>query len=297
VVKQASQLKRFRRTKAQVQAVREAAREELAAHHPMTLRQVHYRLVSRDDIVHPNTISAYDTLSSWLRDDRLAGEVPWEWMEDRMRVARGWKGWNDPAEFLRGALSGYYRDPWQDEAQDHYVEVWLEKDALSGIFSDVLGHYRVTLNVGRGYDGWTSIKRAAERYNSRWHHRGVETTVLYFGDFDPSGEDMHRSLIERLAELGAEPDVIKVALTHDDAQRLPGDVTKADDSRGAAFIAKYGDLAVELDALPVEELQQRIRSSVEEYINMDALGESHRLEDEQREEMRRLAEELAGRDN
>jgi hypothetical protein len=273
----ASQLKRNRRTKAQIEAVRETAREELARHHPMTLRQVHYRLVSRDD--------------------RLAGEIPWEWMEDRMRVARGWSGWDDPTQFLKEALSGYYRDPWQDEAQEHYVEVWLEKDALSGIFSDVLGSYRITLNVGRGYDGWTSIKRAADRYNAWWRDRAVETTVLYFGDFDPSGEDMHRSLIERLGELGAEPEVIKVALTHEDARRLPGDVTKADDTRAASFVAKYGDLAVELDALPVEELQQRIRSSIEGRINLDALRESHRLEDEQRKEMRNLAEELADRDS
>ena len=292
-----SQLKRKRRTKAQVAAVREAAREELAAHHPMTLRQVHYRLVSRDDIVHPNTVSAYDTLGGWLRDDRLAGIIPWEWMEDRMRVARGWAGWDDPAEFLGEALSGYYRDPWQDAAQDHYVEVWLEKDALSGIFSVALGRYRVVLNVGRGYDGWTSIKRAADRYNYWRDVRGADTTVLYFGDFDPSGEDMHRSLIERVGTLGAHPEVIKVALTRDDAERLPGDVTKADDTRAAAFVAKYGDLAVELDALPVEELRARIRQGVEEHINMDALEESHRLEDAQREEMRELADKLAGEDN
>jgi hypothetical protein len=260
----------------------------------MTLRQVHYRLVSRDDIVHPNTLSAYDTLSGWLRDDRLAGIVPWSWMEDRMRVARGWKGWDVPAEFLREALSGDHRDPWQDEAQDHYVEVWLEKDALSGIFSDTLGYYRVVLNVGRGYDGWTSIKRASERYLLR-EDEDIATTVLYFGDFDPSGEDMHRSLIERLEELGARPEVVKVALTHDDARRLPGDVTKADDSRAAAFVAKYGNLAVELDALPVEELQGRIRFGVESIMDKEALEESHRLEREQREEMRELAEELENR--
>jgi hypothetical protein len=291
-----------RRTPAEVAAVREAAREELAAHHPMTLRQVHYRqvhyrLVSREDIVHPNTQSAYQTLSWWLRDDRLAGHIPWEWMEDRMRVARDWKGWADPAEFLADVLKDYYRDPWQDAEQDHYVEAWLEKDALSGIFLDTLGYYRVVLNVGRGYDGWTSIKRAADRYNY-WHSkRGAETTVLYFGDFDPSGEDMHRSLIERLGDLGAHPEVIKVALTREDAGRLPGDVTKADDSRAASFVAKYGDLAVELDALPVEELTARIRASVEEHINMDALEESRRLEREQRKEMAELAERLADEDN
>jgi hypothetical protein len=282
-----------RRTNAQVAAVREAAREELAAQHPMTLRQVHYRLVSRDDIIHPNTVNAYDLLGRWLRDDRLDGYILWEWMEDRMRVARGWAGYTDPGAFLTDVLGRYFRDPWQDEEQDHYVEVWLEKDALSGIFSDVLGRYRVTLNVGRGYDGWTSIKRAADRYNYWRDERGADTTVLYFGDFDPSGEDMHRSLIERLGKLDAYPEVIKVALTSEDARRLPGDVAKADDSRAPAFVAKYGDLAVELDALPVEELERRIRSSVEEHINLDALEESRRQEREQREEMRELADRLA----
>jgi hypothetical protein len=173
------------------------------------------------------------------------------------------------------------------------VEAWLEKDALSGIFSGVLGRYRVVLNVGRGYDGWTSIKRAADRYNWWLNERGAQTTVLYFGDFDPSGEDMHRSLIERLGELGAEPEVLKVALTAEDARRLPGDVTKADDSRAAAFVAEYGDLAVELDALPVEELRQRIRASVEEHINLEALERSRALEREGHEQMRSLALELA----
>ena len=78
----------------------------------MTLRQVHYRLVSRDDVAHPNTISAYNTLGGWLRDDRLGGLVPWEWMEDRLRVAKGWQMWTDPAEFLSDVQSDYSRNPW-----------------------------------------------------------------------------------------------------------------------------------------------------------------------------------------
>jgi hypothetical protein len=79
----ASRLKRKRRTKAEVEAVREAAREELAVGHPMTLRQVHYRLVSRADIIHPNTVSAYDTLSGWLRDGGPRPPLP----ELRLRLA------------------------------------------------------------------------------------------------------------------------------------------------------------------------------------------------------------------
>src|SRR5215213_1784465 len=277
------EMTRNRRTKAEVEAVREAAREELRAAHPMTLRQVHYRLVSRSDVNHPNTIQAYQKLSKWLRDDRLNNIVPWSWMEDRMRVARGWNGWAGLEGFVEDVRDNYYRDPWQD--QSGYVEVWLEKDALSGVFMDVLGEYRATLNVGRGYDGWTSIKRAADRYRGRGQE-GIDTTVLYFGDFDPSGEDMHRSLQERFATLGVYPEMPKVALTHEDAQVLPGDVTKADDSRAAAFVAKYGDLAVELDALPVGELRSRIQQGVEAWMDMDALSENARIEREQRQKLR-----------
>ena len=277
-------LKRKRRSNAEVEAVREAAREELAAGHPMTLRQVHYRLVSRDDIIHPNTISAYNTLGGWLRDDRLAGLVLWEWMEDRLRVAKGWAMWDGPGQFLHSVRDRYSRNVWQD--QRHYVEVWCEKDALSGIFSDALSRYGVTLNIGRGYDGWSSIKRAADRYHWRKDDHDIDTTVLYFGDFDPSGEDMHRSLVERFATLGVYPEIPKVALTPEDARRLPGDVTKADDTRAAAFVAKYGDLAVELDALPVGELRSRIQQGVEAWMDMDALSENARIEREQRQKLR-----------
>ena len=67
---------------------------------------------------------------------------------------------------------------------------------------------------------------------------------------------------------------------------MPGDVTKADDTRAAAFVAKYGDLAVELDALPVDELRTRIQSGVEEWMDMEALAENTRIEREQRRTLR-----------
>lgn len=196
--------------------------------------------------------------------------------------------------FIDGALStDQVRSGAAGPGTDN-VETWCEKDALSGIFSDVLGPYGVTLNVGRGYDGWSSIKRAADRYRWRQGVWGMETTVLYFGDFDPSGEDMHRSLQERFATLGVYPEIPKVALTHEDAQALPGDVTKADDSSAPAFISRYGDLAVELDALPVNELRRRIRSEVEEQLDMDALAESNRIELEESQELREGIDRIFG---
>jgi hypothetical protein len=276
-----------RRTNAEIAAVREAAREELEAGHPMTLRQVHYRLVSRDDVVHPNTQSAYLTLSGWLRDDRLAGIVPWEWMEDRVRVPHSIRMWDGLDDYFEEIRHAYRRQVWQ--SQPFYVEVWCEKDALSGIFADVVSPYRVTLNIGRGYDGWSSIKDAAERYRYWQDVHGLVTTVLYFGDFDPSGEDMHRSLRQRFTMLGVYPEMPKVALTHDDVRQLPFNFTKVDDSRREAFVRKYGDVAVELDALPVEELRERIRSPIEARMDLAAL---RRYQDIEAEETVRFNEAL-----
>jgi hypothetical protein len=94
--------------------------------------------------------------------------------------------------------------------------------------------YGVTLNVGCGYDGWDSIHNAAERIGD-----GENTTILYFGDFDPSGEEMFRSLVGRLGFFGCEPEIIKCALTLEDIRRyhLPEDAAKKSDSRHAGHAA------------------------------------------------------------
>jgi hypothetical protein len=152
---------------------------------------------------------------------------------------------------------------------------------------DALQPYGVTLNVGRGYDGWDSIHNAAERYGS-----GENTTVLYFGDFDPSGEDMVRSLRDRLAFFESRPEILKCALTDEDVDRyhLPPDFTKKTDTRRAAFIAKYGDRCVELDALPVDVLRERIVTEIESRMDLQSL---EAVKHQERVERERLVELLA----
>src|SRR5207249_427636 len=165
---------------------------------------------------------------------------------------------------------------------------WLEKDALSGIFEDALEPYGVTLNVGRGYDGWASIRNAAQRYEDK-----EPVTVLYFGDFDPSGEDMVRSLRERLAFFDCEPELVKCALTAEDVTRynLPPDFTKTTDTRRAAFVAKYGDVAVELDALPVDVLRARLIKEIEARMDLHALAKVRRLEAKEQARLRELLQQ------
>ena len=265
----------------------------LAAHHPMTVRQVYYQLVSRQVI--ENARSQYQAVSNLLVDARKNGDVPWEWIEDRLRRPRAVAMWSGLTDFWATVKESYRRDVWS--GQSRYLECWLEKDALSGIFEDLLSDYGVTLNVGRGYDGWDSIKNAAMRQFvlDEVKHRYFErsTTILYFGDFDPSGEDMVRSLRDRLAFFGIFPEIVKCALTLDDitAYNLPPDFTKATDSRRAAFVAKYGDISVELDALPIDVLQERIRNEVAARMDLPAL---ERTRVSEQEDIARIATLLNG---
>jgi len=280
-VNQTSQIKRKRRTRDESAALLDTAYDILAEGNPMTVRQVYYQLVARQLI--PNNRSQYQAVSNLLVDARKNGTVPWAWIEDRNRRPRTVGMWDDLDDFILTVRGAYRRDVWQDQA--HQVEAWLEKDALSGIFEDALKPYGVTLNVGRGYDGWDSIHNAAERIGA-----GDDTTILYFGDFDPSGEDMFRSLVERLGFFGCEPEIIKCALTLEDIRRynLPADLAKTTDSRHAAHVAKWGDVSVELDALPPAVLRQRLIAEVESRLDLSALEETRQQERTERERLSAL---------
>lgn len=258
------------------------ARVILSEHHPMTLRQVFYQLVARQAIA--NIEARYKDLSDWLVTARQEDVIPWDWIEDRLRQPRTVSMWRDIADFAETAKRAYRRDVWT--TQERLVEVWSEKDALAGIFEDVLESYGVTLNVGRGYDGWDSLYRAALRY----HEWKGDVMVLYFGDFDPSGKDMSRSLSERLGFFGTCPQIKVCALLFEDIERydLPPAPAKKTDSRSAAFIARYGDMAVELDALPIQVLRDRLRSAVESHMDLEALANVQVQEAEDRRKIKRL---------
>lgn len=250
--------------------------EILREHHPMTLRQIHYQLVSRQ--VTENTKQSYHSLSKALIDARKAGIVPWGWMEDRLRRPRHVNMWEDIADFGDSVSPEYRRNVWA--TQPSYLEFWVEKDALSGIFEDTLEPYGITLNVGRGYDGWSSIKNTADRLAEFEF-----TKIIYFGDFDPSGEDMVVSLEKRLRWFGkANFKIEKAALTRDDIDtyNLPPNFTKRTDTRAARHIELHGDISVELDALSIEVLRERIIERAEANMDLRKLAATRKRDAQER---------------
>lgn len=159
----------------------------------LTLRQLHYQLVSRNWIV--NHDSAYKKLGNILDDCRYAGMIDWDAIEDRGRQPFIPYFSEDIADALDDTHRQYRIDRMQGQSQ--YIELWTEKDALSGILRRVTSRFHIQLVVNKGYTSSSAIygsyKRIAERIL-----KGQKAVVLYFGDHDPSGLDMIRDIRDRL---------------------------------------------------------------------------------------------------
>lgn len=159
----------------------------------LTLRQLHYQLVTKNWIVNHDT--AYKKLGDILDDCRYSGLIDWDAIEDRGRVPHLVYHADSVAEALQELHEYYRRD--RQEGQANVVEVWTEKDALSGILKRPTEKYHVRLVVNKGYTSSSAAYQAYDRVIEALTN-GKKFTILYFGDHDPSGLDMVRDITDRI---------------------------------------------------------------------------------------------------
>ena len=187
---------------------------------------------------------------------------------DRTRNLRGLTDSVSIATQLRRAHWGYHLDRWNN--QDYRVEVWVEKEALTGVFSRVCNKHNVDYFACKGYVSQSEMWRAAERHRM-YEKNGQEVILLHFGDHDPSGIDMTRDIKDRLWTFGADTTVERIALTMDQIglYHPPPNPTKLTDSRATEYIAEFGYESWELDALSPKVLADLVESEVEYYKDDD----------------------------
>lgn len=253
----------------------------------LTIRQIYYRLVSKH-IIH-NTVSQYKYLDGLLVDARWNGQVKFSAIEDRTRAFLGGdEDLETPQECFDkwyGAFKNCYSyfdlPRWKD--QEYYIEVWLEKQALQGLFQQVTEDLKVTLFPCRGYPSLTKLYEAAGRLIQEGGNKQVK--ILYFGDFDPSGEDILRQIQKDLTKFGVNFEFEKIAILKEqiDEYEIPPFPAKTSDPRYEGFVAEHGDEAVELDAIDPKILQNIIRESVGSYFDEDTYSEIQGEEEEGRE--------------
>lgn len=271
---------------AQLHIINEIVDEYAAEGYRLTLRQLYYQLVSRDIIA--NNVRQYAKLSDLLVKGRMAGVVDWDAIEDRIRRP------NLPYEVsgISGALDDTVEQYRLDRqaGQDTYIELWVEKDALSGVLKRVTHHYHINLMVNRGYSSCTAMHDAFERIE-RAEADGKTGTILYLGDHDPSGLDMVRDIEARLNEFGVHPEVVAIGLTMAQIRKYnpPPNPAKVTDPRAKAYIAEHGRTSYEVDALNPKVLHALVKKNVEERIDMDKFNEQVEQEESDKEKLRDIA--------
>ena len=258
--------------------------------HRMTLRQLYYQLVSTDIL--PNEQRQYSKLSKILTDARMYGMVDWDIIEDRLRQPQRPAQWNGVSNILEDAAGSYRLD--RHKGQEHYVEVWVEKDALSGVLYEVTAQYHVQLMVNRGYSSITAMHDAALRIMVATRHNNQRAYILYLGDHDPSGLDMIRDIRERLWRFGLGKNLVTVhpvALTYAQIEEYgpPPNPAKVTDPRASQYIEEHGHTSWELDALPPDALHTLLHEYLQDLIDMDLYKERIEVERDHRAEIQRYA--------
>ena len=272
-----------------------------------TLRTLFYRLVSLQII--PNTDQAYKQLSSTTVKARKEGRLPWDAFSDegRLVLAEFTEKYQTPEQYvqlridlLKNASQNYSVPRWYK--QPHYVEVWIEKQALAATFSSFLRGRDVRIVVNRGYSGWSFLYENCIRLLDI-KRIGKEIHILYFGDFDPSGDDMDDHLDNALHYFGlGEIDFQRIAVTEEQIEEfslppMPKNKETIDkvnnDTRKNGFIRKYGKLyIVELDALLAivpDEFKSIVQGSVDQFFDEEIYQDV--LSDNQPELVDKLVQE------
>jgi hypothetical protein len=265
--------------------------EDLKDYKPLTLRQVYYQLVGKGFI--ENSVSQYTMLSNLLKWARIEGHISWEDIEDRVRAFHDLTGWDRSETFVKASLNhfltGYKRDLLQ--TQDKFIEVWIEKDALSSVFTRVAGKYTIPVIVCRGFSSVSFLNDFRERVET---HEGKAPVMLYFGDFDPSGMEMLEAMKTTLKdEFGINGIEFKrVALKKEDifTYKLPHnpDALKKKDTRAKKHVEAYGELAVELDALRPDILEEKIKNGIEVELDIDLFNIEVGIQDEEAHKLKQM---------
>lgn len=186
-----------------------------------TLRGIFYILVSEGLI--ENLPQPYKSLSSALVTARRKKIIPYEWITDENRAIIDIQNdlYYPPKRIIDNTLQSLVDSPttYKDQIprwykQPEYVEVWVEKNAMAGVMSSILTESRQVRIVPNG--GWSSetfhhdnflrlkVKKNVldtdliDQYPDeplKWSTGETrEVTVLYYGDYDPTGSKMVKNL-------------------------------------------------------------------------------------------------------
>lgn len=249
--------------------------------HKVTQRQIFYYLVTKGLI--DNTLMKYNKLVPLVNRMRIFGLIPFNSILDRTGLY-GTTQYDNIEEPIENAIKRF-RGNWNGNFPE-YIEVWLEKQALRDIVYQVTNAYGVALSVASGTTKLSQIQSFINRIN----YYEKPTIILYLGDFDPTGLNIDKQLLDQMKstklQIHALPTIKRIALTEQQTKTLPKSFQKAkeEDPNYKAYIAQYGETVWELDALDPKQLQDIIRDEIQLYRPISEIEKLRVLDEKAKEE-------------
>lgn len=253
---------------------REILKEYRDQGYRLTLRQLYYQYVAKGII--ENTEQSYKRLGGIITDARLAGWISFMDIEDRGRRAQEFFVQPSVSGAFKDLPSNYAEDLWSD--QPSYVEVWVEKDALSSVIQRPCSRFAVPYMACKGYMSSSAAWEAGQRFKTAIN-AGKIPLLLHLGDHDPSGIDMTRDNEERLFLFAGESiEVRRLALNMDQVRHYspPPNPAKLSDSRAGDYVSRHGRKSWELDALKPAVIDRLISDEIRSVL--DDLAWNDKLE-------------------
>jgi hypothetical protein len=257
--------KRHRATKAAMRDRAEDLIKIVEEGHPMSVRQVFYQATVRGLVDKSET--GYGKIQRMLADLRRSNRLSWGWIADYTRWKRKPITHESIEKALEAAAQCYRRALWANV--NAYVEVWIEKDALTGVLMPVTERYDVPLLSARGYASLSFLHSSAQYICTV----GKPTFIYHLGDHDPSGVNAGEKIEETLREFAPEAEIHfeRLAVNPDQIKEwaLPSRPTKTTDSRAR----KFGHAqSVELDAIHPDKLRGIVEQAITRHISKHELA-------------------------
>ena len=289
--------------------------ESLDAYWPLSIRQIHYKLLNRPPLIstpkrtikdpesyrYRNDQRSYQALVRLLTAARYHGHIPMHCIDDPTRPQDVRRGFDSVSEFVHeeveGFLTGFHRD--KQFCQERHIEAFVEKNTLFGMLKPVAQQFYVPLTAGRGFCSIPVWRDMAARFRASGRKY---MTLIVISDYDPEGLELADDAVRSLRDLWDIPvDYHRVAVTREQIDELglaeDFNPAKPSSSQFDKFVERTGGTKTwESEALEPEYTIDQFRAAIEANMDMEIyrriVEEERRAADELFETKRSIADAL-----
>ena len=277
-----------RRTSAELALVDDAIVAAVELNAPITLRGVYYRVVSAGAV--EKTEDGYRLVGRQLLKLRRGGRVSYGDITDGTRWITKPQSWDRLDQMLEDAAASYRRSVWHDQRVE--VQIYTEKDAITGVVLPVTERWDVPLGVARGYASesfaWSvaqSVMRYARRRRLRLPARRPRPQRRRrLARLHRESAPVRRRAVRRRRRVAAFRAPGRHRAADHQEWQLPTRPTKRTDTRSSRFSGE----SVEVDAIPPAVLRGIIEDAITQHIDPEALRLTHVAEQSERDILTRM---------